>query len=227
LKLPVHSHERSQHPMSDGHFLESRGFRFELRAEPMPGGCQPIAVVVRTRADEEETHCRSTQKRSCMGPRPRPRGMQSNRRCAGFMTARATRRRSSKGLQRAAAAPCLDRDRGPRCLPLAAPSRYGRRRPPGGASVSEHAYQPRTTRVKPVRRAGEQRRTARKRTRIRWSRVRPDPHGLIPARRTTPAAGRPAHCASSGEAVTEHPHRVRPSRISGRGTRAAFGMQQE
>ena len=42
-------------PISDGHFLEYRGFRFELRAEPVPGGYQPIVVVVRTPADEEET----------------------------------------------------------------------------------------------------------------------------------------------------------------------------
>lgn len=42
-------------PISDGHSLEYRGFRFELRTAPVPGGYQPIVVVVRTPADEEET----------------------------------------------------------------------------------------------------------------------------------------------------------------------------
>jgi len=42
-------------PISDGHSLEYRGFRFELRAEPARGGYQPIVVLVRTPADEEET----------------------------------------------------------------------------------------------------------------------------------------------------------------------------
>ena len=42
-------------PNSDGHSLEYRGFRFELRAEPAHGGYRPIVVLVRTPADEEET----------------------------------------------------------------------------------------------------------------------------------------------------------------------------
>ncbi|MDM0001937.1 hypothetical protein QTI24_25250 [Variovorax sp. J22P240] len=42
-------------PISDGHSLEYRGFRFELRAEPARGAYQPIVVLVRTPADEEET----------------------------------------------------------------------------------------------------------------------------------------------------------------------------
>ena len=42
-------------PSSDGHSLEYRGFRFELRAAPVRGGYQPIVVLVRTPADEEET----------------------------------------------------------------------------------------------------------------------------------------------------------------------------
>ena len=42
-------------PISDGHSLEYRGFRFELRAEPALGGYRPIVVLVRTPADEEET----------------------------------------------------------------------------------------------------------------------------------------------------------------------------
>jgi len=42
-------------PLSDGHSLEYRGFRFELRTSPARGGYQPIAVLVRTPADEEET----------------------------------------------------------------------------------------------------------------------------------------------------------------------------
>ena len=41
-------------PLSDGHSLEYRGFRFELRAEPACGGYEPIVVLVRTPADEEE-----------------------------------------------------------------------------------------------------------------------------------------------------------------------------
>ncbi|MDM0032196.1 hypothetical protein QTI33_08620 [Variovorax sp. J22P271] len=42
------------HPISDGHSLEYRGFRFELRAQPVRGGYQPIVVLVRTPAGEEE-----------------------------------------------------------------------------------------------------------------------------------------------------------------------------
>ena len=42
-------------PISNGHSLEYRGFRFELRAERMRGGYEPIVVLVRTPADEEET----------------------------------------------------------------------------------------------------------------------------------------------------------------------------
>lgn len=42
-------------PISDGHSLEYRGFRFELRAESVRGGYQPVVVLVRTPADEEET----------------------------------------------------------------------------------------------------------------------------------------------------------------------------
>ncbi|VTU36028.1 hypothetical protein H4CHR_03810 [Variovorax sp. PBS-H4] len=42
-------------PISDGHSLEYRGFRFELRAEAARGGYEPIVVLVRTPADEEET----------------------------------------------------------------------------------------------------------------------------------------------------------------------------
>ncbi|MDM0032354.1 hypothetical protein QTI33_09465 [Variovorax sp. J22P271] len=42
-------------PIFDGHSLEYRGFRFELRAEPARGGYQPIVFLVRTPADEEET----------------------------------------------------------------------------------------------------------------------------------------------------------------------------
>ncbi|MDM0085551.1 hypothetical protein QTI17_33675 [Variovorax sp. J31P179] len=45
----------SSTPISDGHSLEYRGFRFVLRAEPVRGGYQPIVVLVRTPADEEET----------------------------------------------------------------------------------------------------------------------------------------------------------------------------
>lgn len=41
-------------PISDGPSLEYCGFRFELRAEPVPGGYQPIVVVVRTPADQGE-----------------------------------------------------------------------------------------------------------------------------------------------------------------------------
>ena len=43
-------------PISDGHSLEYRGFRFELRVEPVRGGYQPNVVLVRTPADEEEMH---------------------------------------------------------------------------------------------------------------------------------------------------------------------------
>lgn len=42
-------------PISDGHSLEYRGFRFELRAEAAVGGYQPIAVLVRTPDDEMAT----------------------------------------------------------------------------------------------------------------------------------------------------------------------------
>ena len=42
-------------PVSDGHSLEYRGFRFELRADPVRGGYQPAVLLVRTPADEEET----------------------------------------------------------------------------------------------------------------------------------------------------------------------------
>lgn len=42
-------------PRSDGHYLEYRGFRFELRVEAERGGYRPIVVLVRTPADEEET----------------------------------------------------------------------------------------------------------------------------------------------------------------------------
>lgn len=42
-------------PIFDDRALEYRGFRFELRAEPTHGGYQPIVVLVRTPADEEET----------------------------------------------------------------------------------------------------------------------------------------------------------------------------
>lgn len=42
-------------PISDGHSLEYRGFRFELRSDPVQGGYRPIVVLVRTPADEEET----------------------------------------------------------------------------------------------------------------------------------------------------------------------------
>ena len=42
-------------PVSDGHALAYRGFRFELRAEPPRGGYQPIVVLVRTPADEKKT----------------------------------------------------------------------------------------------------------------------------------------------------------------------------
>ena len=42
-------------PMSDGHSLEYRGFRFELRAQSVRGGYQPVVVLVRTPAEEEET----------------------------------------------------------------------------------------------------------------------------------------------------------------------------
>lgn len=41
-------------PMTDGHALEYRGFRFELRADAVRGGYQPVVVLVRTPADEEE-----------------------------------------------------------------------------------------------------------------------------------------------------------------------------
>ena len=42
-------------PVSDGHSLEYRGFRFELRTEPVRGGYRPIVFLVRTPTDEEET----------------------------------------------------------------------------------------------------------------------------------------------------------------------------
>jgi len=42
-------------PISDGHSLEYRGFRFELRAEPVRGGYQPVVVLVRSPAAQEET----------------------------------------------------------------------------------------------------------------------------------------------------------------------------
>lgn len=42
-------------PTSDGHSLEYRGFRFELRVEAQRGGYRPVVLVVRTPADEEET----------------------------------------------------------------------------------------------------------------------------------------------------------------------------
>jgi hypothetical protein len=41
-------------PSSDGHSLEYRGFRFELRAEPPQGGYRPVVVLLRTPAAEEE-----------------------------------------------------------------------------------------------------------------------------------------------------------------------------
>lgn len=41
-------------PILDGHSLEYRGFRFALSAEPVRGGYQPIVVLVRTPADEQE-----------------------------------------------------------------------------------------------------------------------------------------------------------------------------
>ena len=46
-------------PISDGHSLEYRGFRFELRARPVRDGYQPIVVLVRAPADEEETQLSS------------------------------------------------------------------------------------------------------------------------------------------------------------------------
>jgi hypothetical protein len=41
-------------PSSDGHSLEYRGFRFELRVEPQQGGYRPVVVLLRTPAVEEE-----------------------------------------------------------------------------------------------------------------------------------------------------------------------------
>lgn len=42
-------------PISDGHFLEYRGFRFELDAESAPGGYRPVVVLLRTPEHEQET----------------------------------------------------------------------------------------------------------------------------------------------------------------------------
>ncbi|MDR6890756.1 MULTISPECIES: hypothetical protein [Variovorax] len=42
-------------PISDGHSLEYRGFRFELHAEPVAGGYRPVVVLVRTPSHELET----------------------------------------------------------------------------------------------------------------------------------------------------------------------------
>lgn len=42
-------------PISDGHFLEYRGFRFELHAELATGGYRPVVVLLRTPAHEQET----------------------------------------------------------------------------------------------------------------------------------------------------------------------------
>jgi hypothetical protein len=44
---------------SDGHSLEYRGFRFELRVEAQRGGYRPVVLLVRTPADEEETQLRN------------------------------------------------------------------------------------------------------------------------------------------------------------------------
>lgn len=41
-------------PRTDGHSLEYRGFRFELRAEPRQGGYRPVVVLLRTPAVGEE-----------------------------------------------------------------------------------------------------------------------------------------------------------------------------
>lgn len=41
-------------PISDGHSLEYRGFRFELRAEAQRSGYRPFVVLIRTPAHEEE-----------------------------------------------------------------------------------------------------------------------------------------------------------------------------
>ncbi len=41
-------------PRSDGHSLEYRGFRFSLSAQPVRGGYQPIACLVRGRADQPQ-----------------------------------------------------------------------------------------------------------------------------------------------------------------------------
>ncbi|MET3371378.1 hypothetical protein ABIC89_000411 [Variovorax boronicumulans] len=42
-------------PISDGHSLEYCGFRFELHAEPAPGGYRPVVVLLRTPAHRQET----------------------------------------------------------------------------------------------------------------------------------------------------------------------------
>ncbi|MEZ2299962.1 hypothetical protein [Variovorax sp. RCC_210] len=39
---------------TDGHSLEYRGFRFELRVEPQQGGYRPVVVLLRSPAAQEE-----------------------------------------------------------------------------------------------------------------------------------------------------------------------------
>ncbi|MDM0078109.1 hypothetical protein QTH90_27125 [Variovorax sp. J2P1-59] len=57
-------------PLSDGHSLEYRGFRFELRASGARGGYQPIVVLVRTPADEEETQLPNDTEETVYGTEP-------------------------------------------------------------------------------------------------------------------------------------------------------------
>lgn len=41
-------------PSSDGHSLEYRGFRFDLRVEVQQGGYRPVVVLLRTPAAQDE-----------------------------------------------------------------------------------------------------------------------------------------------------------------------------
>ena len=47
-------------PISDGHSLEYRGFRFELRAEPIRGGYQPSLFLFELPRLRRRRNCPTT-----------------------------------------------------------------------------------------------------------------------------------------------------------------------
>uniref|UniRef100_UPI001047F091 hypothetical protein n=1 Tax=unclassified Variovorax TaxID=663243 RepID=UPI001047F091 len=67
-------------PSSDGHSLEDRGFRFELRVEAHQGSYRPVVFLVRTPADEEEMQLSDETRRGCLWQRD---GANPSRRAAG------------------------------------------------------------------------------------------------------------------------------------------------